>query len=172
MFELKRISREAVPRALLKAERYRLLNEPREAESICRDVLLADPDNQEALVTLLLALTDRFDETPGVAMSHPREIAERLQGAYERQYYAGIVFERWAKAMLDKSVPVHVAFGWVREAMRSYERAAAESPPGNDDAILRWNACVRIFQQDELSPEPEEGSMTADVDTADEMPMR
>ena len=35
MFELKPLSREAIPRALEKAERYRLLNEPAEAESIC-----------------------------------------------------------------------------------------------------------------------------------------
>ena len=46
MFEFKRITPEAVPAALSKAERYRLLNEPREAESICRDVLLVDPENQ------------------------------------------------------------------------------------------------------------------------------
>src|SRR5579864_3525344 len=60
--ELKTLSLEAVPRALAKAERYRLLNEPGEAESICRDALDADPDNQDALVMLLLALTDQFDD--------------------------------------------------------------------------------------------------------------
>ena len=54
MRELKPISTAAVPAALEKALRYRLLNEPAEAESICRDVLLADPGNQEALVTLVL----------------------------------------------------------------------------------------------------------------------
>ena len=39
MFELERISIDAVPAALEKAERYRLLNEPLMAESICLDVL-------------------------------------------------------------------------------------------------------------------------------------
>ena len=59
MFEPKPISIEAIPNALAKAERYRLLNEPREAESICRDVLEVDADNQEAIATLVLALTDQ-----------------------------------------------------------------------------------------------------------------
>jgi hypothetical protein len=50
MYELKPLSREAIPAALEKAYRYRLLNEPLEAESICRDILEADPENQEATV--------------------------------------------------------------------------------------------------------------------------
>ena len=54
MFELKTLSPEAVPRSLAKAERYRLLNEPGEAQSICLDVLDTDPDNQEAIATLIL----------------------------------------------------------------------------------------------------------------------
>ena len=54
MYELKRLTKEAVPRALEKAERYRLLNEPTEAESICQDILRVEPDNQPALVVLLL----------------------------------------------------------------------------------------------------------------------
>ena len=60
MFELKHIGPEAIPAALDKAERYRLLNQPDAAESICEDVLAVDPDNQPALITLLLALTDQF----------------------------------------------------------------------------------------------------------------
>src|SRR4029450_9595831 len=63
-FELKTLSREAVARTVAKAERYRLLNGPGEAESICRDALHVDPDNQEALVMLLLAMTDQFNEEP------------------------------------------------------------------------------------------------------------
>ncbi len=60
MPDLKPISKEAIPQALAKATRYRLLNEPAQAESICRDVLAADPENQEAVYALILALTDRF----------------------------------------------------------------------------------------------------------------
>src|ERR1700722_16262182 len=60
MNDFKPISPDAVPLALEKAERYRLLNEPAQAESICLDVLAVDPDNQRALVMLLLALSDQF----------------------------------------------------------------------------------------------------------------
>jgi hypothetical protein len=63
-FDLKPISREGVPAALRKAERYRLINDPSSAESICRDVLTVDPGNQQALVTLLLAITDQFAGAP------------------------------------------------------------------------------------------------------------
>ena len=58
--ELKTIARDGIPHALEKAERYRLLNDPAQAESICRDVLAVDADNQDALRALILALTDQF----------------------------------------------------------------------------------------------------------------
>ena len=45
-FTLKPISPEAIPEALQKAERYRLLNEPAQAESLCQDVLAVEPNNQ------------------------------------------------------------------------------------------------------------------------------
>jgi len=61
MFELKLLTKVAVPKALERAERYRFLNEPGEAESICLDVLRVEPDNQKALITLLLALTDQIE---------------------------------------------------------------------------------------------------------------
>ena len=58
MYELKPISRDAIPRAIQKAERYRLLNQSWAAESICLDILNIDPGNQQVLVMLVLALTD------------------------------------------------------------------------------------------------------------------
>ena len=54
MFKLKPLHPNAVPAALAKAERYRLLNEPLEAESICRDILRLEPDNHAALVVWVL----------------------------------------------------------------------------------------------------------------------
>ena len=63
MFQLKPIAKTSIPRALEKAERYRLLNEPRQAESICLDILAVDSSNQAALIILLLALTDQFGES-------------------------------------------------------------------------------------------------------------
>ena len=53
-------SRRCRPKAIRKAEHYRLMNEPEQAESICRDVLDAEPGDQERLTVLILALTDRF----------------------------------------------------------------------------------------------------------------
>jgi hypothetical protein len=173
MFERKRLSPAAIPRALEKAVRYRLLNEPWEAESICLDVLETEPDNQEALVTLLLALTDGFAASPGVDVKRPTEVLTRLSDLYARHYYAGIIHERWAHGLVSKGVPGHVAVSWIREAMREYERAMATSPPGNEDAILRWNACVRFLERDEKhEPTTSDVKMTAEVNHGDEMPLR
>jgi len=163
MFELKRLSRDAVPAALEKAERYRLLNEPLEAESICRDILDVDPDNQEALVMLLLSLTDQFDERLGDAVEPAREALARLRDEYSRLYYSGLLCERRAKAHLKRGGPRagHSAYGWFREAMEHYEKAIEIRPPHNDDAILRWNTCARVLMANpKLAPEAEEAFQT------------
>ena len=147
MFELKPISTAAIPRAVAKAERYRLLNEPQEAESICRDVLRVDQDNQEVLTMLLLALTDQFGKGDGGSMEQANRVLARLRGDYEHAYYAGVIHERWGKAQLRSGSHHGLASGFFAEAMRWYEKAMASSPSGNDDAILRWNACVRFLEQ-------------------------
>jgi hypothetical protein len=159
MFELKTLSRDAVSRTLAKAERYRLLNEPGEAESICRDALRADPDNQDALVMLLLALTDQFDDEAANSVSDARHCAEQIRDAYGRAYYSGIIHERRAKATLHHAAPNcgPRAYEGLREAMEWYERAEAIRPPGNDDALLRWNTCARLIMRDHrLVPAVEE----------------
>src|SRR6266536_3410295 len=101
-FTLKPLSLETVPRALAKAERYRLLNEPGEAESICLDALQVEPDNNEAIVTLLLALTDQFSEDIPSAFGDALQLAKRLTDPYEHAYYSGIIWERRAKAQLHR----------------------------------------------------------------------
>ena len=140
MFELKRLSTEAIPGALERAERYRLLNEPSEAASICRDVLAVEPENQQALRTLFLALTDKFRRHLATAVTEAREILERLEEGYPRTYYEGILWERRAKACLHKPGPHsgHIAYDSLRRAMDCFESAAEQRPPGNDDALLRW----------------------------------
>ena len=164
MYQLKPLSRDAILPALAKAERYRFLNEPAEAESICRDVLEVDPTHQQALVILLLALTDQFEEHAAGAAQEADEILRRLGNEYERAYYSGIVRERRAKGLLDHGGPGAAAsvYEWLREAMTWYERAEALRPAGNDDAILRWNTCARILmkhphleQAGEERPEPQ-----------------
>jgi len=158
-FDLKTLSPDAVPRALAKAERYRLLNEPGEAESICRDALQVDPDNQDALVTLLLALTEQFEAGATTTVDEACRCAERIRNDYDRSYFTGIVLERRAKAHLHRAVPNGGprVYEWLREAMTWFERAEAIRPPGNDDALLRWNACARLIMRDHrLVPAPEE----------------
>lgn len=156
-FELKPLSKPAVPEALEKAHRYRLLGEPWQAESICLDVLRLEPANQEALVTLLLAITDQFETE--IAPSRAREVLRSLEGGYERAYYAGIISERSARARM-KQIRLGAnfkAYEEFAEAMRWYEQAEALRPPGNDDAILRWNTCARtLMRHRELRPEPQE----------------
>jgi hypothetical protein len=161
MFELKTLSPEAVPRALAKAERYRLLNEPGEAESICLDTLAVGPTNQEAIAMLLLAITDQFD-TDSNRVTEAWRTVDRLADEYERAYYSGIIHERRAKASLKHNKPrsgSH-AYEWLREAMACYERAEQLRPPNNDDALLRWNACARLIMSDShlvpMSEEPHE----------------
>lgn len=158
MFELKPLSVEAIPAALEKAERYRLLNEPAEAESICLDVLKADSDNQKALITLLLAVSDRFGKGYGVSDTQAKEFLARLEGEYERAYYAGILAERRAKAKLAQGTPgsKHYAYDAFRDAMSWFEKAEAVRPAGNDEALLRWNTCARIITQNRLVPREEE----------------
>src|SRR4051794_16211522 len=147
MSELKPLSKEAIPAALEKAERYRLLNEPAEAESICLDVIATDPKNQEALITLLLALTDRFAKGYGVSDTQAKEILGRITGEYERAYYTGLVAERIGKAKLTQAghFATSQAYNCLREAMTWYEKAEELRPAGNDDALLRWNTCARLI---------------------------
>ena len=157
MFQLKPLSRDAIARSLERAHQYRVLNEPVEAESICLDVLCIDPQNHEAMITLLLARTDQFGS--GVTDAQARELLPQLAHDYERAYYAGIICERRAKARLRQGAPGagFDAYKWFREAMVHYERADALKPTGNDDAILRWNTCARILMRSpELRPRSEE----------------
>lgn len=159
MLELKPLSPEAVPSALDRAGRYRLLNEPIHAESICRDILRVDPDHQEALTMLLLALSDQFNQRLGEKFSESLEVVARLTDEYRRIYYRGLVYERRAHAHLRQAGPGsgHLAYDWFRQAMDCYTAAEDLRPAGNDDAILRWNSCARIVERHpEARPAPED----------------
>ncbi|HKQ62069.1 MAG TPA: hypothetical protein VJS92_12335 [Candidatus Polarisedimenticolaceae bacterium] len=147
MYKLKRLSSEALPAALKRAEHYRLLNEPAQAESICRDVLEQDPDDQHALVTLLLALTDQFGQQPEERAREARDLVSRLRGEYDRAYYNGIICERHARALLRRGAPGNgaVVYDWLHQALEWFEQAEQLRPEGNEDALLRWNACVRTL---------------------------
>ena len=156
MFEFKPLSHEGIGRALERAEHYRLLNEPREAESICRDILLVEPENQRALVLLVLALSEQLGEEGGADIDEAKALLAKLESEYERAFYAGIICERNAKELL-----AHGTLGsgprvyqLLRDAMAWYEKAEHTSPPGNDDSLLRWNTCARLILRNKLRPPP------------------
>jgi len=148
MVELKTIQIEAVPAALDMAKSYRLLNEPDEAESICLDILAVEPDNQDALITMLLAVADKFAEGGlQTNFEKAREIVDRLSSAYCKSYYSGIIFERRAKYHLKMGAPQsgNMAHAWFTKAMTAYGEALAGCDPDNQDAVLRWNSCARFI---------------------------
>jgi len=157
--EFKILSVEALPAALEKAKHYRFLNEPEEAESICEDVLAVQPENQEALVLLLLARTDQFGQGNAADLERAREVLARLTGEYERAYYGGLICERQAKSLLQRRGrrSGFVAYDWLQYALEQYESAGRVHPPGNDEALLRWNTCTRMIRRYRLRPaDPEE----------------
>ena len=144
--ELKPIPASAIAGALAKAERYRLLNEPFEAESICLDILGADPGHDGALVMLILALTDQFAQSGAAGVQEAQALVPRLATPYEQAYYAGLVCERWAKAQLGLK-PASTVYHWLSDALGHFERAIGLSPEGSADAVLRWNSTARLLNQ-------------------------
>jgi hypothetical protein len=153
--QLKSLSKEAIPAALEKARQYRLLKEPSEAESICLDILEVEPDNQQALIIMLLALTDQFESKLNPAFGNARELLDRVCDGYCKSYYSGVIFERRAKAHLSRGGPGSdaLAYNWFRQAMEAYEEALKGRPAGNEEAILRYNTCARILMSHpELRP--------------------
>lgn len=149
--QLKPITREGIPTALQKAERYRLLNDSSAAESICLDILAVEPENQSALIMLVLSITDQFSEDTPDGVKRARDVLPKLKDEYKRHYYAGIIAERKAKSILRRGAMGGdaVAHDWFRDAMKSYEKAEAMRPAGNDEAILRWNTCARLLDRHE-----------------------
>src|SRR5688500_19946251 len=157
MFKLKPISKESIPMALEKAERYRLLGEPLLAESICLDILESDPQNNRAIVFLILAITDQFSTSSDANSNRAKQLIHRLTDEYERHYYTGIICEREGKSTLQKRKSYgNVVYELLTEAMRHYEKAEAIRPAGNDDAILRWNTCARLIMDERLEPSREQ----------------
>lgn len=158
MFDLKTISKAAIPQSLERGERYRLLNEPTVAESICLDILKVDADNQQALVMLILALTDQFVENPALNVARLLEYVPKIESEYERTYYSGIVYERQGKARLKREYPGagFDAYELLREAMHWFEKAEPIRPEANEDAVIRWNNCARLIESNGLTARPQD----------------
>lgn len=165
---LKSISKAGIAEALAKVELYRYLNEPEEAESICRDILAIDPDQQLARRQLGLAITDQFTGRGGDRYAEVQSLFSSLRDPYERLYYTGILHERRAKAQLRAGLSAHVLLPLVEEAMRCFAEAEKIRPQGNDDSILRWNRCVRLL---ESRPEFRAEREPAALDAGDSAPV-
>ncbi len=157
MEPLKSLRLKAIDSSLEKAKHYRLLNDPENAESICLDIIELVPDHQEALVTLILSLTDQFDGS-SAHTKEAKQYMERLASEYEREYYAGLIYERAAKSMLTRNKPEvdFAAYDRFRIAMEHFEKAEEMSSDENDDAVLRWNSCARIIAKRNLKPRPDD----------------
>ncbi len=145
-YKLKAISKAGIAEATAKVELYRYLNEPEEAESICRDILAVEPRQQLALRFLGLTITDQFHGGSSDRYKEVEEIFQQLTDRYEQLYYIGILYERRAKAQLHAGQPAHGLLPLFERALRCFGEAEKIRPAGNDDAILRWNRCVRLLQ--------------------------
>jgi tetratricopeptide (TPR) repeat protein len=170
-FKLKTISQAGISAAIAKAERYRYLNEPEEAESICRDILAVDPNHQLAKRILGLAITDQFSGGVNDRVTEASSLFDTLEERYAQLYYRGILHERHAKAQLSAGRPAQAIAAELEEAMQCFERAEKIRAAGNDEAILRWNRCARLLQQIPV-PETREEPSFESGDTSPQFPGR
>jgi len=168
-FKLKTISKHGIAEALSKVALYRSLNEPEEAESICHDILAIDPENQLAQRMLGLAITDQFTGEASDRYKETENLFGNLADPYERHYYTGLLYERRAKAQMRAGRPPQVLRALFKEAMLRFEEAEKICPPENDDAVLRWNRCVRLLSK---IPEGEVESREAVFEDHDVAPVR
>ncbi len=158
MPELKPLPKEAVPEAHEKAKHYRYLGASWQAESICRDILETDPDNQEVINTLVLAITDQFESFARTSPAYALEMANKLTDPYKAEYCKGLIYERRAIATYKRNLEGggSMAYTHFERAMQHYENAEKHEPGDKKVSILRWNACARFINQFKLSPPTEE----------------
>jgi tetratricopeptide (TPR) repeat protein len=155
---LKPLAKDAIPNALERAIHYRFLNEPGQAISICLDILDADSNNQDAIKTLILARTDKFGTTQHAGLAELKKLIDKLDSEYEQYYYSGLVSERLAKSVLNRTTPrvKYIAWGHIQEALVHYQKAESRAHDDeNEETTLRWNACVRMINEFHLEPAPD-----------------
>jgi tetratricopeptide (TPR) repeat protein len=142
-YSLKPLPRTSLDAALEKAAHYRDLNQPEEAESICRDVLDVDGHSQRAWKLLGLALTDRFSSRQVGLVEDAIAAFEHLEDTYERTYHLGVAWERSAKTHAERN-ETHSAVTAFEHALALFEKAQSMRPD-SPDPVLRWNRCVRLL---------------------------
>lgn len=158
MLDLKPLSIESIPQALSKAKQYRWLNQPWQTESICRDILLVEPENQIAILNLILSITDQFGTDRSPSEANAKELCKQLNEEYKQKYYRGLISERLGNAALKRVTPraKYIAFEHYRAAMSYYEEAESIRPADNQESVLRWNACIRAIKEYKLEAAPSE----------------
>ena len=164
--KLKTIAASGIAEALSKAQLYRYLREPEESESICQDILAADPENQAALRLLGLSITDQFTGDMNDRYGDVESIFRRLTSPYAQHYYLGILSERRAKAQMRAGRPNYVVAALIEEAMRHFDAAEKIRPEANEESILRWNRCVRLLEKFPEGTWQEPETRFGDDDTA------
>lgn len=163
---LHEIHLESIELALAKARQYRSLREPEIAESICLDILHIDPGNQQALVLYILALTDQVHHAGKRTQIQDIESAiEKLESQYQRYYYTGLLHERRARFMLSQSMARAFAYDYFIEALQCYALAEPIRPANNDEAILRWNSCIRTINREKLRPRADSEDIFTDMES-------
>jgi tetratricopeptide (TPR) repeat protein len=143
-WELKPLAAKNLKAAVTLAKHYRDLNQPEEAESICRDVLTVAPDDEDAWRTLGLALTDRFPSAWMTLFDEACAAFAKLSSEYERVYYTGVAWERFAKAQLAVGREQNAIHAF-EEALARFARAEELGPSDEPSPILHYNHCVRAL---------------------------
>ncbi|MDC9725967.1 MAG: hypothetical protein PSN44_08665 [Gammaproteobacteria bacterium] len=160
------IRMDAVDEALLKAKQYRSLLEPEIAESICLDVLHIDPENQSVLIVYILALLDQISRTEKQTQIKSIErTIEKLTSQYQRYYYSGLLNERRARHLITQAMSHSFAYDYFIEALKFYQQAVDRCPEKNDEAILRWNSCIRTIEKEKLKPRRDSEDILVDMES-------
>lgn len=160
------IHADSIDLALDKARQYRSLIEPEMAESICLDILNIDEDNQSALVIYILALTDQIQhQDKQTQIKVIQQAIEKLDSQYRRDYYTGLLNERQARFLMSQPMSRSFAYGYFIEALKSYQQAEQSRPQHNDEAILRWNSCIRTIEKEKLEPRRDSEDILVDMES-------
>ncbi len=144
------IHKNTINSALDKAKQYRLLLEPELAVSICLDIFNIDKKHQETIIVYILALSDNLSKQKNDTKIF--DAIKLLTSEYHKKYYTGIYHERKALSLMKGNMSASFAYNLFTKAMDFYKQAIEISADDNDDAILRYNSCIRIIQHNRLSP--------------------
>ncbi len=142
-YGLKKLTHANLEAAIAKAAHYRDLNQPEEADSICRDVLAVDEAHQMAWKLLGLAITDRLGTGQVGLLEEAIAAFENLVDEYERVYHIGVAWERAAKAHAERN-EAHSAVTSFEHTLGLFQKAE-RLRPDSPDPVLRWNRCVRLL---------------------------